>query len=141
MQLSSTHYFSTFYFYGIRKVGPYYSKPTSSNSASKLLLYPANQANVILPTIPIPSFRIHVNAAAKGVAAVSPTPTPLMIACVVRVPVMVLQNACKNKEFCSGSSTNNNSFIHTSPTEAIHENITHRRAIQAACKCMVVEPT
>ena len=57
------------------------------------LAYPSNQANTILPTIPVPSFSIHVIAAAKGVAAVSPTPTPFMIACVVRVPDNVLQNA------------------------------------------------
>lgn len=55
--------------------------------------YPFHHANIIRPTIPVPSFNIHVIAAANGVAAASPTPTPCIIECVVRVPIMVLANA------------------------------------------------
>lgn len=55
--------------------------------------HPCHQANNILPIIPVPSFNIHVIAAAKGVAVDSPTPTPLMIECVVRVPLIVLAKA------------------------------------------------
>lgn len=73
----------------------YSNIPGSQKHVCDLLPYPSNQANAILPTIPVPSLRIHVTAAAKGVAAVSPTPTPFMTACVVSVPVMVLQNACQ----------------------------------------------
>nr|CAD7454913.1 unnamed protein product [Timema tahoe] len=47
---------------------------------------PFHQAKTILPTMPVPSFIIHVIEAAKGVAAVSPTPTPFMMAWVASVP-------------------------------------------------------
>lgn len=56
--------------------------------------YPFHHVNSILPTIPVPSLATQVIAAARGVALASPTPTPLKTALVVRVPVMVLQNAC-----------------------------------------------
>lgn len=56
--------------------------------------YPFNQANKMRPIIPVPSFSTHVIAAANGVASASPTPIPVSTACVVNVPVMVLQNAC-----------------------------------------------
>lgn len=38
-------------------------------------------------------FSIHVMVAARGVALLSPTPTPLRMAMVARVPVMEEQNA------------------------------------------------
>nr|CAD7195907.1 unnamed protein product [Timema douglasi] len=47
---------------------------------------PFHQAKTILPTMPVPSFMIHVIEAARGVAAVSPTPTPFMMAWVASVP-------------------------------------------------------
>lgn len=61
--------------------------------------YPFHHANIILPIIPVPLFRIHVIAAAKGVALDSPTPIPLIMEWVVSVPVMVLAKACKNVDF------------------------------------------
>lgn len=60
---------------------------------SEKIIYPFDQANKILPTMPVPSFIIHVMAAETGVAVSDPTPTPCMIACIVNVPDMELQNA------------------------------------------------
>jgi hypothetical protein len=57
------------------------------------LNYPFHQANIILPTIPVPSFMIQVMVAERAEASTLPTPTPLSMACVVKIPVMVLQNA------------------------------------------------
>ena len=42
---------------------------------------------------PTKPFSIHVMVAARGVALLSPTPTPLRMAMVARVPVMEEQNA------------------------------------------------
>lgn len=50
--------------------------PTKEYSS---ILYPFHHANIILPIIPVPLFRIHVIAAAKGVAFDSPTPIPFII--------------------------------------------------------------
>lgn len=55
--------------------------------------HPFHQANTIRPTIPVPSFKIQVIAAARGVALNSPTPTPLIMECVVNVPKIVLADA------------------------------------------------
>lgn len=65
------------------------------NSYQPKFAYPCHQAKIILPIIPVPSFKIHVMAAAKGVAVDSPTPTPLIIECVVKVPLIVLAKAFK----------------------------------------------
>ena len=76
--------------------------------------YPCTQPNSILLSIPVPSavevhtvtqgqagqvyhhipLNIHVMVAARGVAVLSPTPTPFSIASVASIPVMEEQNAC-----------------------------------------------
>jgi len=48
--------------------------------------------------MPAPSFKTHVIAAARGVAASSPTPTLWSTALVVRTPIIVLEKALQIKK-------------------------------------------
>ena len=60
-------------------------------SKSRLVLVQA--AKTILPTMPAPSFRIQVMVAARGVAELSPTPSPPSTAAVARLPDTELAKA------------------------------------------------
>ncbi len=55
--------------------------------------YPFAQVKAICPMCPLPLLRSHVSAAANGVAASLPTPTPRITASVARAPVRELANA------------------------------------------------
>lgn len=54
---------------------------------SKSRSQPFHHANKILPRCPVPSLSTHVIVADSGFTKSDPTPTPLRIACVVRVPI------------------------------------------------------
>lgn len=58
-----------------------------------IIFYPLIHAKTILEIIPKPSFMIHVIAAPREDAVLSPTPTPCKTALVAKVFVIVLQNA------------------------------------------------
>jgi hypothetical protein len=78
-----------------RIMAPSFSRSAKSRHFLQLQSseFPFHQANIILPTIPVPSFMIQVMVAERAEASTLPTPTPLSMACVVKIPVMVLQNA------------------------------------------------
>ena len=54
------------------------------------------RTGVYVTTGALVPFSIHVSVAARGVAELSPTPTPLRTAIVASVPVMEEQNAYRH---------------------------------------------